>query len=481
MFLNSSHSVCCKSIFRVYIEIHKTQDRDTGMRIKTDTDMTRGNIWLQILRFSVPMALGLLFQQLYSTVDALVVGQFVGKHALAAVGCNSPIINTIVGTFAGLATGASVIISQSFGAHDDERLSRAVHTTMGVTFILCGAGTAIGLIAARPLLNLTNTDPDVMDDALTYLRIYFAGVSGLLVYNMGTGILRAVGDSARPVLFLVISAVINTALDLVFVLVLKRGVDGVAYATIISQFISAVMVLTVLMKTDRPYRFTLSGLRIHRDILRRMLALGLPTSVQSAVTSFSNVFVQAYINSLRADGMAGWTAYTRLDAFLVVPVQAIAMASTTFVGQCWGADLKERAREGVNRALTLCLGITVFLSAMVMVFSRPLLGLFVKAEEAEVLEYGQFFVTVITPFYFTISFNQIYAGALRGIGNTAAPTVIMLSSFVVFRQIFLFIFTRVFPGDRLVIALAYPMGWVLCSALLVVFYRKSQLFAQDQK
>ena len=449
------------------------------MRIKTDTDMTQGNIWLQILRFSVPMALGLLFQQLYSTVDALVVGKFVSKQALAAVGCNSPIINTIVGAFAGLATGASVIISQAFGAHDDERLSRAVHTTMGVTFVLCALGTAIGLAAARPLLSLTNTDPEVMEDALLYLRIYFAGVSGLLVYNMGTGILRAVGDSTRPVYFLVISAVINTALDLVFVLVLKRGVDGVAYATIISQLISAVLVMTVLMKTDRPYRFTLSGLRMHRDIMKRILALGLPTSVQSAVTSFSNVFVQAYINSLRTNGMAGWTTYNRLDAFLVVPVQAIAMASTTFVGQCWGAGMKDRAREGVNRALTLSVSFTVFLSAAVMIFSRPLLGLFVKAEDAEVLEYGRFFVLVISPFYFTICFNQIYAGALRGIGNTAAPTAIMLSSFVVFRQIFLFVFTRLFPENRLVIALAYPMGWVLCSTLLVIFYRKSKLFRQD--
>ena len=440
------------------------------MRVRTDTDMTRGNIWAQLLKFSVPMLLGLLFQQLYATVDAWVVGKFVSKEALAAIGCNSSIINTVVGTFAGLSTGASVVISQAFGARDDERLSRAVHTTMTVTLMLCVLGTSLGLIFAKPLLEITNTDLTVQDDALLYLTIYFWGVSGLLVYNMGTGILRAVGDSTRPVAFLIVSAVINTGLDLLFVLVFGLKVDGVAYATIISEAISAGMVLFVLIRSDRAYRLRITRLRIHKDVFSRILALGLPTSIQSALTSFSNVFVQAYINSLMADGMAGWTAYNRLDAFLAVPVQAIAMASTTFVGQCWGAQLKDRAREGVNKALMLSLGVTAFLAALLMLLNKPLLGIFIKAQDTGVMDYGRFFVLVISPFYVTICFNQIYAGALRGIGRATAPTVIMLMGFVVFRQIYLFTFTRLFPTSRLVIALAYPLGWVVCSTVLSVYY-----------
>ena len=445
------------------------------MRIRTDTDMTRGNILAQLLKFSVPVLLGLLFQQLYATVDAWVVGQFVSKEALAAIGCNSSIINTVVGTFAGLATGASVVISQAFGAKDDARLSRAVHTTMMVTLMLCALGTFLGLIFAKPLLEITNTDPTVQDDALLYLKIYFYGVSGLLIYNMGTGILRAVGDSTRPVVFLIVSAIINTALDLLFVLGFGMKVDGVAYATIISEAVSAGMVLWVLIRSDRAYCLRISKLAIHKEVFSRILALGLPTSIQTALTSFSNVFVQAYINSLLADGMAGWTAYNRLDAFLVVPVQAIAMASTTFVGQCWGADLKQRAREGVNKALILSLGVTALLAGLLMLLNEPLLGIFIQKKDNGVMDFGRFFVLVISPFYITICFNQIYAGALRGIGRATAPTIIMLSGFVVFRQIYLFTFTRLFPMSRLVIALAYPLGWVVCSSILFIYYYHSEL------
>ncbi len=451
------------------------------MKLRTDTDMTGGNIWLKLLGFSVPMMLGLLFQQLYATVDAAVVGRFVSKQALAAVGCNSSIINTVVGTFAGLSTGASVVISQAYGAHDDDRLSRAVHTTMAICFILCAAGTAAGCLFSRPLLMLTGPDPEVVEDALVYLRIYFLGVSGLLIYNMGTGILRAVGDSTRPLYFLILTAIVNTALDLLFVLAFHMGVDGVAYATILSEAISAVLVMLVLMRSDKAYRFSFRRLKPSRDIVGRILALGLPTAIQSAVTSFSNVFVQAYINSLKTNGMAAWTAYNRLDAFLVVPLQAIAMASTTFVGQCWGAKQQARAREGVRKALLLSLGVTAALSALTMLFAKPLLSIFIDGQQdAEVMEYGRYFVMVITPFYVTICFNQIYSGALRGIGCATAPTVIMLSSFVVFRQIFLFVTTRIYPGSRLIIALAYPMGWIMCSLLLILYYKKSALGQKQQ-
>ena len=448
------------------------------MLLKKDTDMTRGSIVSQLLGFAVPMMLGLLFQSFYSTVDAWVVGKFVGSNALAAVGCNGNLINTIVGTFAGLSTGASVVISQAYGAHDDGLLSRAVHTTIALTFILSVVGTLIGVIAADPLLKLSNlTDPDVKKDALLYLQIYFWGLSGLMVYNMGTGILRAVGDSTRPVIFLIISAVVNTALDLLFVLAFDMEVAGVALATIISELVSAVLVMIALFKTDGAYKLKLKLIKIHADVFKRIMLLGLPAAFQSAVTSFSNVFVQAYINSLKTAGIAGWTAYGRLDAFLVVPVQSISMASATLVAQNWGAGKYRRAHDGTRVSVLLSLATTLVLSALLMAFSGQLVGLFVKKGEKDVIEFGSYFIRVITPFYLLICFNQIYSGALRGIGKAVAPTVIMLMSFVAFRQIYLFVFGKLlFPSNRLVIALAYPVGWTMCSTLLIIYYLNSELF-----
>ena len=453
-----------------------------NMRFGKDTDMTQGSIVKRLLGFSIPMMLGLLFQQLYSTVDALVVGKFVDVDALAAVGNNASLINTVVGTFAGLATGASVVISQAYGAHDDETLSRAVHTTIAMTFILCVLGTFVGVLAAKPLLGLAKIkEAHVKEMALEYLRIYFWGVSGLMVYNMGTGILRAVGDSTRPVVFLVITAVINTVLDLVFVLVFHLRVAGVAYATIISQFISAILVLLTLMQAKGAYQLKLRRIRIHGDIVKRVLRLGLPSSLQAAVTSFSNVFVQAYINSLGKAGMAGWTVYGRLDAFLVVPVQAISMASTTVVSQNWGAGLKKRAKDGANKAIYLSLAVTAALCVILILLAEPLVKQFVQPEEseainAEAIEFGVYFIRIITPFYVLICFNQIYSGALRGIGISVSPTVVMLSSFVAFRQLYLYVFSkRLFPSNRLVIALAFPMGWVMCSALLILLFFLSPL------
>ncbi len=448
------------------------------LHLKKDTDMTQGSIVKKLLGFAVPMMLGLLFQQLYSTVDALVVGKFVGSAALAAVGNNGTIINTIVGTFAGLATGASVVISQAYGAHDDEKLSRAVHTTIALTFLLCLIGTAVGVLAAEPLLKLVNVEdkPQVKKMALEYLRIYFWGVSGLMVYNMGTGILRAVGDSTRPVVFLIISAIINTALDLLFVRGFDWGVPGVAYATILSQFISAVMVLITLMRAEGAYKLRFKLIRIHTDILKRILALGLPSSLQAAVTSFSNVFVQGYINSTGTEGMAGWAAYSRLDAFLVVPLQAISMGSTTVVAQNWGAGLKRRARDGANKAILLAVSTTAALSIIMLFLAEPLVRMFVKGEDTKVIEFGVYFIHIITPFYLLMCFNQIYSGALRGIGISVSPTVVMLSSFVAFRQLYLYVFSKLlFPGSRLVIALAFPVGWLMCSVLITILFLRSEL------
>ena len=439
---------------------------------RLDLDMTDGNIWMHMLRFSIPMAIGLLFQQLYNTVDTLVVGQFVGQQAQAAVGSTGPIINTIVGFCAGLATGASVVISQRYGAHDREGLGKAVHTAVALTFIVSLIATALGWLIIEPMLRFMQTPEDVMPESGTYLSIYFAGISGVLFYNLGSGILRAVGDSRRPLIFLIISALLNTALDLLFVLAFHMGVDGVAYATVLSQILSALLILFTLTKEKGDYGIRWRRVRIDRYSLSMILKLGLPSSIQAAVTSFSNVFVQSYINAFGSACMAGYGVYGKIDAFALIPVQSISMSSTTFVGQNWGAKQVKRAREGVRTATVMSLVSTAVLGLMVFVLARTLMGFF--SPEAEVIDYGVRFIQIVTPFYIAICFNQIYAGALRGVGDATMPTVIMLASFVVFRQIYLAV-TKALGAGFIAVALAYPVGWILCSTLLIIRYSRSVL------
>ena len=443
---------------------------------RKDTDMTQGVIWRHLIGFSLPMALGLLFQQLYNMVDMVVVGQFVSKEAQAAVGSTGAIINTVVGFCAGLATGASVIISQRYGAHDGPRLSKAVHTTISLTFLVSLAATILSQWIIDPMLRFMDTPDAVFQDAHDYLAIYFGGISGILFYNMGSGILRAVGDSRRPLIFLILSALLNTVLDLVFVLLFGMKVDGVAYATILAQIISAGLILFSLTREDTAYGLRWSQMRVDRESLRGILRIGLPSSIQSAVTAFSNVFVQSYINAFDTACMAGYGIYNRVDSFALIPVQAISMASTTFVGQNWGAGQRRRARDGVRTALLISLGATAALGAVVFVLARPLLGFF--SPDEEVVAYGERFIRIVTPFYVTICFNQILAGALRGIGDATAPTVIMFCSFVVFRQIYLAV-TKALQMGFIAVALAYPVGWILCSTLLIIRYRQSALFGKS--
>lgn len=438
-----------------------------------DADMTKGSITPQLLRFAIPLAVGLLFQQLYNTVDAMIVGKFVGKAALGAVGSTASIINMLIGLFAGLSTGAGVVISQAYGAKNDERLHDAIHTTITLTFILSVLATVAGILIVDPMLRLMNTPDDVMVEAKEYLTIYFAGVTGLLFYNMGSGILRAVGDSTRPLYFLCFAAICNVVFDLLFVVVLKLGVAGAAYATILSEFFSAVLVMLVLTRAKASYAIKWRSLTLKMSSLKPIFSIGFPSSIQQALTSFSNVFVQSYINFFQTDCTAGYASYNKLDAFILIPVQSLALASSTFVGQNYGADQLKRGREGVRKTLILSIEITVAATALVMIFCRPLLGMF--NDDPAVIEYGEKFVMIISPFYFTICFNQIFAGALRGIGKSTAPMLIMLASFVGFRQLFLYCNKVFFAQSFLGTALAYPMGWIVCSVLILITYKRSAL------
>ena len=445
---------------------------------RQDSDMTGGSMLRQLLTYAVTLSVGMLFQQMYNTVDTIVVGRFVGKEALAAVGSTASIINMLVGLGAGLATGASVVVSQCYGAHDDRQLSNAVHTTMAGTFLMSLIGTAVGLLIVDPMLHLMKTPDDVMESARQYLGIYFSGITGLFVYNIGSGILRAVGDAKRPLYFLCFSALLNIGFDLLFVIAFRMGVAGVAVATILSQGLSAVLVMIVLTRDRAPYAIHWKKIRLDGAMLKRILGIGLPSAVQQAITSFSNVFVQGYINFFGSSCMAGWTSYNKVDIFILIPLQAISMASTTFVGQNYGAGKIERAKQGAKKSLQISLVITVALSILVMLISPWLCRLFTTDEE--VVKYGVHFIRMIAPFYIVCCFNQIFAGALRGVGDTNIPTLIMLSSFVLFRQIYLYI-VKMLGNNFNLISIAYPVGWVLCSVLMGIYYHNSLMGAKKHR
>lgn len=431
-------------------------------------DMTSGSIIGQIILFSLPLMLGNIFQMLYNTVDSVVVGNFVGKEALAAVGSTTMIVNMLVFFFNGFSVGAGVVIAQHFGARDMDRLHSAVETTMAVTFVLCALFTLIGVFSVRPMLRLMSTPDDVFEDAVTYLTIYFWGFTGLLIYNIGSGILRAVGDTTRPLMFLVLTSLLNIVLDLVFVIGLKAGIAGVALATIISQFISAALTLRLLTATKDIYRLVWKDLRIELPVLRRIFAVGLPAGIQSVITAFSNVFVQSYVNHFGSSCMAGWSCYNKLDQFIMLPMSSTAMAATTFVSQNIGAKQYDRANRGTWYTILLSVGITLVIAVALVVFAGPAVGLFTR--DPSVIEYGVLFMRANTFFLLFNCVNHTLAGALRGRGDSRGPMVIMLGTFVAIRQIYLFLVTRFVANTPFLVGFGYPVGWMCCCALEVTYY-----------
>lgn len=432
-------------------------------------DMTRGNVYGLLIEFAVPLLLGNLFQQLYNTVDTWVVGNYVGKEAFSAVGTVNPIINMLIGFFMGLSVGAGVVISQYYGAKQTDKVSDTVHTALVMTGVLGVVFTAIGVSMTPLMLHFMKTPAEVLPEAKRYLTIYFSGIFGLMLYNIGAGILRAVGDSQRPFYFLVLSASLNIVLDLLFVLAFHMGVAGVAYATILSQGISALLVLLVLLRADNCCRVQVRKLRMHWDVLKKIVKVGIPAAVQMAITSFSNVFVQSYINYFGADCMGGWTAYTKIDAFLFLPMQSVAMGATTFVGQNLGVNDVQRARQGVSAALKISALITVALMVPVVAFASHLVRFF--NDTPEVIEFGTLFLRMMSPFYVLCCVNQILSGSLRGAGDSRTPMIIMLGSFVVFRQIYLFLITHFVSNTIVPVALGYPAGWLVCSTATYLYFR----------
>lgn len=435
-------------------------------------DMTQGNITRQLISFAFPLLVGNLFQQLYNTVDTWVVGNFVSDNAFAAVGSMGPIVNMFIGFFLGFSAGAGALISQNFGAKNDDAIEKLVHTSMIMTFIIGILFTVAGHLLTPLLLDFAKIPEVVRPEARTYLSIYFTGILGLVLYNMGAAILQAVGDSRRPFYYLVVCAVMNTVLDLVFVLVFGMKVEGVALATVISQGVSAVLILIALMRSDSCVRLQRKKLKLNRHLLGRIIFLGIPSALQVSITSFSNIFVQSYINFFGPSCMSGYTAYSKIDTLLFLPAQSVSLATTTFVGQNLGCGQEKRARKGVTYSLLLAVGVTAVLMIPVLVFSGDVVRIFIS--EPNSIQYGAMFLQYITPFYLLTCFTQVYASALRGAGNTRAPMVIMLTAYVLYRQIYLAIMSSI-NNEVIPIAMGYPYGWILSCFIFMLYYYTTPL------
>lgn len=432
------------------------------------TDMTEGVIWKKIIVFAVPLIIGDLLQQLYSTADSIIVGRFVGKTALAAVGATETVINTFLGLFIGVSQGATIAISQAFGAKDGERVHRCVHTTVAFSVILAAVLTAAGLLAVPLMLRLLATPDDVYAEARQYLGIYFGGIVCPILYNLLGGILRAVGDAERPLYALILCSVFNIILDLLFVAVFHWGVAGAAVATVLSQLISAVYLLFLLLKTDEEYRLDVKKVRIDGVSLRKIVSIGLPIGVQRTLVAFSNTLVVSRINSFGSGAMAAWGVYRRLDQAVTNMFQSISVAIASFIGQNFGAKKIDRMKKGYRTALLMDMLIAVVFAGLIILLRRPLISLF--SSDPEVMAYGSIIVVTSMSLQWVNSFASTRAGFLRGIGDSRGPMIIMMLSYIFLRQAFLYIGWPHFAGVAFA-TVSYPFGWICSSVMLEIYTR----------
>ena len=428
--------------------------------------MTDGNILKKIIFFSVPLILGNLLQQLYNTADSIIVGNFVGSNALAAVGSSTSLINLLIAFSQGAAVGAGVVVSQYLGADDRKGIRDAVHTSMAIALILGIALTIGGVFLSRPLLLWMHTPQDVLADSVAYLQIYFGGVVFNVLYNMASGILNAVGNSKRSLLYLGSASITNIVLDLLLVRGFHMGVAGAAIATDISQLVSSVLAIGFLMRVPTSYRISLRRIRIQKKMASRIIRIGLPTGIQNMVISFSNVLVQSSVNRFGADAMAGFGAYMKIDGFNILPVTSFSMAVTTFTGQNYGAGKIDRVKKGMWATLAMGFLYTVATGALLLLFSDPLMRMF--TDNTAAIAYGELTMRYFCPFYFLLSILHGLAGTVRGTGKSIPPMVILLVSLCLFRIVWIQWILPFFPAIDGVFVL-YPVSCHLGGVLMVVY------------
>ena len=434
---------------------------------KGSIDLTRGSIPGGILAFAIPLFLGQLLQQLYNMVDAWVIGNFADNDAFAAVSSTGTVVFLIIGFFSGIATGGGVVISRYFGARDEDNVSKAVHTNFLMGLIASAIGTVAGLILAPHLLVWLGTPDSVMPHALRYLQIYFGGMIAVLVYNVGTAILRAVGDSRRPLYFLIVACAINVVLDLLLVKVIPMGIAGASLATVLAQIISALLVIITLVRTKEAYKLTLRKIRFDFPILRRIIYIGFPAGVQSSMFQLSNILIQATLNGFGTDVVAGWTAFNKIDALYWMGSNAFGVSIMTFAGQNFGAGKFDRIRKSSRICLAMDAAYSLFLSVIMVVFGRVLLMMF--STDAVVISNGYQILLTMAPFYITYICVEIYSGTIRGVGNTVIPMLMTCFGICVLRVLWIFFWMPTHHTVRMLVT-SYPLTWIFTSVLFVLYY-----------
>ena len=397
--------------------------------------MTEGGIFKNLLFFATPLILGNLLQQMYNAVDSIIVGNYVGSNALAAVGAGASLIYLLIAFSLGASVGAGVIVSQYLGAKEKEGVHKAVHTAMTISIILGLILTAGGILFSRKLLVMMNTPAEILDDAACYLRIYSCGLIFNVVYNMAAGILNAAGNSRRSLMYLAAAAVVNIFMDLLLIAGLKIGVAGAAIATNFSQAISCILALWFLFRVPADYRISLKSLRIHKAMALRIIQIGLPTGIQNMVISFSNILIQASINQYGATAVAGFSAYLKIDGFNILPVLSFSMAITTFIGQNYGAGKYDRMKKGMWVTLLMGIVYTVLTGILLLTFSGQIMRLF--SEDVGVIAYGQTAMRYFCPFYWILAILHSLAGTVRGTGKSIPPMVVLLVSLCLFRIVWI--------------------------------------------
>lgn len=432
--------------------------------------LTEGVIWKKLLLFALPIFLGNLFQQLYNTVDALIVGHFMDKAALAAVTSSGSLIFLLVGFFNGIAMGAGVVISKCFGAKDYEKLRLVIHTNVAFGIVMGVALTILGVTCTPIILRWMGTPPNVLPNSIAYFRMYFCGAIFIVLYNNFVGILQAVGDSKHPLYYLIFSSAINVVLDLLFIGVFKWGVWSAAFATTIAQGVSTVMAFCRLIRTKGVYQLHIREIRIHKNSLRNIVGFGLPSGLQNSVISIANVVVQSNINAFGDAAMAGCGSYSKIEGFAFLPVTCFAMGLSTFVGQNLGARKYDRVNQGVRFGVLCSTLLAEVVGICVFTFAPQLIGLF--SDTPEVIAFGVRQAKVISLFYFLLAFSHCIAGIMRGAGKATVPMTIMLAVWCVLRITYITIAVRLVPQIEVVFS-AYPLTWSISSILFLIYFLKA--------
>lgn len=434
------------------------------------TLMTKGPIWKKIIAFAIPLFLGNLFQQLYNTADSLIVGNFLGSSALAAVSSSGNLIFLMVGFFNGLAVGAGVVVARYFGAKKFDLVQRAIHTIITLGFFCGIALTFVGVIAAPQILVLMGTPPEVLPNSVTYFRIYFCGSLAFVMYNFLVGILQAVGDSRHPLMYLILSSVTNIALDLILVAGFHFGVGAAALATVISQCLSALLCFLHLLRGPKEYRIYLSKLRLDSLLLKQIISNGLPAGLQNSIISLANVVVQSNINKFGQMAVAGCGSYSKIEGFAFLPITCFALALTTFISQNLGAKEYDRAKKGAVFGVICSVVTAELVGVVIYTFAPYLIAAFNNTPE--VLSYGIAQAHTASLFYFLLAFSHCMAGILRGAGKSTVPMFVMLICWCIIRVTYITVTVHFIPDIR-VIFWAYPITWTLSSIVFLLYFLKS--------